>query len=144
MIEYSSETEAQQAAEAFQRLLGLTHWVVKIKLVPELENALGIVNSNGNKRQALIRLITREGYEKANNSDAKEFCEFDQEQTLVHELLHLHLAPLDPLIEENPLSGQIIENAVHALSIVIKQLLDTARRSSSVSSNSADNEPTGS
>ena len=140
MIEYGSEAEAQESAEQFKRLLGLTHWTVKVKLVSELE-ALGIVISNVNKRHANIKLITREGYDKA-PGDKDDFFEFDQEMTLIHELLHLHLAPLDPLIEENPLSAQIIENTVHSISLVIKQLLESARRSSFVSSNSADSELT--
>jgi hypothetical protein len=140
VTEYQTEAEAQQAAEQFQALLGLSHWSIKVRFADDLKTDYANVFTNENKRHALIRLATREAYLKSSaGQPMAEFSDFDHERTLIHELLHLLLAPLDPLIEPNPLSAQIIETAVHSISITIKNLLDAARRSSAASVNSADN-----
>lgn len=135
---YTTVAEAQEATKTFQHLLSLTHWDVRVEIVDNLGNRLGEVNHNINKRQAIIRLRSAET--AVTQQEGSVFMTVDHERTLIHELLHLHLAPLDPLIETNPLSEQIIETAVHTLSFAIKNLLDVARRSSIANTSISGNE----
>jgi hypothetical protein len=124
MLIYSSNEEAQAAADQLSKLMQLTHWSVKVKIDTFDDKRFGNVAYSINKRLATIRLLDPAAFQP----DSAITYELDHERTLIHELAHLYLAPLDPLIETNPLSEQIIENAVESISIMVQSLLDVGRR----------------
>ncbi|MEH2384915.1 MAG: hypothetical protein V7K14_03790 [Nostoc sp.] len=82
----------QQSCQEWQQRLGLLDWDVSVKIVSSEEieeDAEGRVTWVINKKTADIKLIKPEGHP----FDALR--PYDMEETLVHELLHLHFAPFN-------------------------------------------------
>lgn len=79
--------EARIACRKWQGRLGLMDWDVQVKIVrsSELEGCQGHCKFVIERKQATIRLLEREDYLLAGRQRPQ-----DHEQTLIHELLHLH------------------------------------------------------
>lgn len=80
----------QQILLEWQRILKLLDWDISVKVVPhrEAEEAWGNVRWNLDEKFADIKLL-----DPADQSGGMR--PYNVEETLVHELLHLHFAPFD-------------------------------------------------
>lgn len=105
--------EAQALCEQWQDILNLQHWRVKLKIARG--NGLDLPDGTQGrcewvikKRSALIRLLDPIDWDKT--------CLWpqDMEQTLVHELLHLHFAAFD--IKDDSPEDIASEQTIEALS----------------------------
>lgn len=120
-----TEDELRDCCAEWQRVLGLQDWRVIVKLVrfaaygSEQVSKAGEVKVNNEKREALIRITDPEDY--ALQCDADFEKPQDMERTLVHELLHLHFAPLWHVIKGD-VENRFEEHAVNALSIALVTL----------------------
>lgn len=102
----------QQSCLEWQRILKLQDWDVSIKVVPhrEAEDAWGNVHWNFQEKIADIKLLN-----PADQSGGmRPYC---MEETLVHELLHLHFAPFNANsgTPEQLAQEQAINAIAHAL-----------------------------
>lgn len=99
-------TELHKCLAYWQERLRLQDWQVSIKVVRamEISGNWGEVEKWPLRKQALIQLTA-----EADRLKTHPFYE-PIEQTLVHELLHLHTAPFD-LPEDDPRE----EHMIHAL-----------------------------
>lgn len=74
----------------WQRRLYLNDWEIVLKLVDDMpENTQGNANWSLSNEQAIIKIITLAGFKKLQTP-----FPYQPEVILVHELLHLHFAPL--------------------------------------------------
>ena len=85
---YETQEQAQQACKEWQKRLYLRDWDIRVKIVrgdsmpiPEIQANAACTFSN---KQALVKLLDPIDYPRDTE------WEQDQEQSLVHELLHLH------------------------------------------------------
>ncbi len=90
---YQNADEATAVCAVWQRRLRLSDWDVKIQIVRQSEmkseTFQGQVGWTINGKQAIIKILDPIDY------DPSLLWPQDHEQTLVHELLHLHSAPFD-------------------------------------------------
>lgn len=93
---FKTDREAGRWLEYWKSVLGLRDWLVTVRLVGanELESLhqMGHCSFYTDRKEAVVRLL-KAGHETN--------CEvpMDHEETLVHELLHLHFAPLSAVAE---------------------------------------------
>lgn len=113
---YRNDDELQRDCAEWQKRLRLQDWIVKpmIARARELEsnNCGGECEWNLRLKTAVIRILSAVDY-----PDNLIF-EQDMEQTLVHELLHLHFAPLFASTEDKSIEcaqEQAIESIAGAL-----------------------------
>lgn len=118
----------QQECQDWQRTLKLSDWDVNAKLVPhrEMPDAVGHIRWDLDEKSADIRLITPEDYQ----SDALR--PYNIEETLVHELLHLHLATFDMSDEPKRLA---LEQAINAIARALVKLKNASQQPSSLVKN---------
>ena len=83
-----TQFELDKCVTKWAEILKLNDWEIVIKFDDKLESK-AIVNFYGQVKQAIIRLISVEEYEKR-----KFDFKWDMEETIVHELLHLKLESL--------------------------------------------------
>lgn len=107
------QREAEDCLAFYQQHLRLCDWQIAIQIVKKadgLNHAYAAdVDFRVYKKTALIRLMCEEDYDV---SDVPQ----DHEFSVVHELVHLHYAPLEPLLEKcSPLSDVMLEQSVNAL-----------------------------
>ncbi len=101
----------------WQSALRLRDWDVDAALVEPTEmrdpKSLGECSYDLRKKTAAVRISTSTA---------------DAERTLVHELLHLHLAPLDFFVDDK-LGEMALEQAVHPIATLLVELVSAARMS---------------
>ncbi|MEH2384914.1 MAG: hypothetical protein V7K14_03785 [Nostoc sp.] len=105
----------QQECLDWQRTLKLSDWDISVKLVPhrEMTDAIGHVRWDADEKSADIRLITPEDYQSG------VLRPYNIEETLVHELLHLHFVTFDMSDEPKRLA---IEQAINAIARALVNL----------------------
>ncbi|MHC5828154.1 MAG: hypothetical protein ACYT04_72755, partial [Nostoc sp.] len=98
----------QQECLDWQRTLKLSDWDISVKLVPhrEMPDAIGHVRWDADEKSADIRLITPEDYQSS------VLRPYNIEETLVHELLHLHFVTFDVSDEPKRLATEQAINAI--------------------------------
>lgn len=98
----------QQILLEWQRTLKLLDWDISVKVVPhrEMPDAIGHVRWDLDEKSADIRLIMPEDYQSS------ALRPYNIEETLVHELLHLHLVTFDMSDEPKRLA---LEQAINAI-----------------------------
>jgi hypothetical protein len=102
----------------WQRRLRLQDWTVTVRRVRSSEFAGGPhfggqVSFNNDKRAACIKIAEPDDYENTCNVDMER--PQDMEYTLVHELLHLHVAPLNHLIKTDSIEERFEEHLVDSV-----------------------------
>lgn len=89
---YSTDDEVQEACEKWKKILRLQDWVTKSGIYRERDMRLDGCNGECEwqlkTKIATIRILDPIDYPE------NLIIEQDMEKTLVHELLHLHFAPL--------------------------------------------------
>jgi len=107
-----TEQEAQVFCEAWQDILSLRDWHIKVTIKRErdmpLQNKSGSINWVLERKEALMTLVDPIDYP----SDC--MTPYDMEETIVHELLHLHIAPFDNT-KDDSLEAIALEQCIHAL-----------------------------
>lgn len=103
----------------WQKALRLQDWVVIVRLAraSEFANSIhcgGQVEWSILKRAAVIKISEAEDYANLCNKDFE--IEQDMEVTLVHELLHLHTAPLAHVLKAESLEERYEEQMIDAVS----------------------------
>jgi hypothetical protein len=86
-----TEEQLQQKLKEWQKRLRLQDWIIKVRLARALElpeNSMGCVHVVLPKKMAIIKVLDPIDY------DSSLMLPQDMEDTLVHELLHLHLEPI--------------------------------------------------
>jgi hypothetical protein len=93
--------------------LRLRDWNIRWRVVRKGElpvDRSGACDSSAMKRTANIRILHPE------DADSAWLDPYDLELTIVHELIHLHLASWALLFDEGDQANLFLEQAVHALS----------------------------
>ncbi|MHC5779681.1 hypothetical protein [Nostoc sp.] len=106
----------QQSCQEWQQILRLMDWDVSVNIVSYEEMPEGVEGECQfviNNKTANIKLIKPEGYP----FDALR--PYDMEQTLVHELLHLHFAPFNI---DTGLKATSQEQAINAIARALVNL----------------------
>lgn len=116
---FASEAEAQECCARWQKVLWLQDWDVRVHLKRGRdmlgENRTAEVAYIRSKKMAVVNLIDPQDYE---NRD----WPLDHEKSLVHELLHVHFAFSDPLVETNADASRELEIAVDSVARGLTQL----------------------
>lgn len=82
--------QLQELCTIWQKRLRLQDWVIRIVLVPAREiTGTGRCSYEIDSKSALVQILRPEDY-----SGDRDLWPYDMEEVLVHELLHLHWAPL--------------------------------------------------
>lgn len=121
---YQSVEEAQFACQVWQTILGLVDWDVRVSFADR--DALSGQQTDADvrwelsHRRAMIRLVTPETY---HSGEGTARWPIDHENSLVHELLHLHFASFDE--EPGTPKGVAQEQAICA---VAKALVSLRRK----------------
>ncbi|GEM_PF-1144546 len=93
--ELTLEQQMQQKCREWQQRLRLADWDVTVKVVPAMDmsstQAQGCIHWRITEKTADIKLVTPEDAVKQN-----PMRPYNLEETLIHELLHLHMAPFEP------------------------------------------------
>lgn len=116
---YRSQGELDTAVYYWQGVLGLRDWTVRATLSRRYEfdedDQQGLCEVHENNRYARIWVLSHEDY-----SAYASFPQ-DHEETLVHEMLHIHLHPLEPKDYDERLEIAK-EQAVNAISVGLASL----------------------
>jgi len=93
-----SQDELELLLEYWMCKLGLNNWEICVKFVRScsMPDELGNVTYVLSSKQAVIKILRYEDYKEANYD-----FEWDMEETLVHEILHLQFAKLSCNNEED-------------------------------------------
>lgn len=129
-----SDERMQQLCENWREALNLKDWTVDLFVVgPGIlrVGAMGDCNMVVNKKYATIRLLTAQLYPAMRAAGARLEADddFEQERCLVHELMHLHYAPLDNMIGRDSVAEVVLEQAISSVDRVIVELAQAARGS---------------
>lgn len=122
----SSEDLSLQVRRLLQKWAGrlkLADWEIMVTVVPKSElpeNKSGLCSSVLTKKAAHVKIL------HPDDADPNWINAYDMELTLVHELVHLHVAPWALLYESGDHSEILLEQAVHTLST---SLVEADRRS---------------
>lgn len=117
--------ELEQLTQEWQKRLGLMDWNIHVTIEhdADMNNRAGEVDWTLTLKQATIRLVDPQTIRKS------LVFKYDLEQTLVHELLHLHSAPFDKFksggLKETALEVMIDKTAT-AL-VELKRLSEVAK-----------------
>lgn len=103
-----------ELTEKWQKCLRLQDWdiVVKIKRMEDMPKNLGECVSSLTKKQAIISLL------EPNDTSNGDFP-YDMEETLVHELLHIHFIEAD---DENGCCPDGVEQAIEEVARALIKL----------------------
>lgn len=117
-IIFTDVETARNTCENLQTLLGVRDWDVVVVLKDELpKGKKAMVEYVVGCKSAVISLLADDRLGK-----------LDHQRSLIHELLHLLLSPLDLLIRKNPLAEIVLEQVVNSLAKTVSALLDTIRQ----------------
>jgi len=113
---YKNQQELNKALEYWKRVLRLQDWDIKAEICRQkdidIDDAQGQCNWVLEKKQAYIRILDPIDYPSTR-------FEQNHEETLVHELLHLHFAPFDA---ESELEHILQHQAIVAISRALVEL----------------------
>lgn len=103
--------------EYWKRVLRLQDWEIVLKVKPfrDMDDCRGETNYHLQKKCAIISLLDPD------DSDRNEDFPYDLEQTMVHELLHLHFVDDGHTPEECPLVFEQGINAVGAALVTLNR-----------------------
>lgn len=108
-----TELELQPLLNEWQKRLRLQDWHVQIALTRErdmpIDSSRGAVKWNVNNKEAWIHILDPIDYPPAQIPQ-------DMEQTIIHELLHLHLVMVAELAEESAPINIAVEQAIVCIS----------------------------
>jgi hypothetical protein len=115
---FASEEEARECSAYWQRQLRLSDWKVKITIVRRHVLPAGRVADctyHLASKSADIRIL-----DQVDHHPNADFDDRDHEVCLVHELLHLHVAPFEPKPEtlKAKMSEVAIESTAQALVLI--------------------------
>ncbi|MBD1864188.1 MULTISPECIES: hypothetical protein [Trichocoleus] len=114
--------ELQKKCEYWQKTLRLQDWQVELKFARASELArptnLGQAHINSTHKAAWIKLL-----DPIDQQDGDRMIAADHEETLVHELLHLHFDPFMDLTNSARNTAQEIAIEMLAHALVVSQLL---------------------
>lgn len=114
-----TEDQLRAKCAEWQKILRLQDWIVNVSICRERDmknnGCCGEVEWTLEKRMAQVRILDPVDYPES----AMEG--HDMEETLVHELLHLHMAPFQP-DREDELRYCALEQAIDAISRGLVQL----------------------
>lgn len=111
----------QEKCQLWQQRLRLADWDIKFEIVPLRDmggTQCGMISWNLEHRIADIKVIHPDDYRK----DARR--PYDMEETLVHELLHIWVAPFDA--EEGTPEQLAQEQAINAIAAALIKLARAA------------------
>ena len=132
------EDKLQEIAEQWQTALRLRDWDIEVSLCRAKDmgkSRNGEAHYNLLKKHAVINVLDPRDYKDP-------FMPQDHEYTLVHELLHLHFAGLDPAITANALADLVLEQGIHACATLMTELLRAMQAAKAARSESpADAQP---
>lgn len=116
-----TDDELRACCCEWQRRLRLQDWDITIKRVRSSAYRdgtakAGDVEVSQEKRMAVIRVTEPDDYDNQQNPDFG--IDQDMERTLVHELVHLHFAPLWHVIKGD-IEDRFEEHAVNAISAAL-------------------------
>lgn len=122
-----NQAQLEACCAWWQRVLRLQDWTIVIKRVrfSACDRTLGAgglagqVSWNLEKKGAVIKIVDPEDYDATCNPDFER--PQDMEYTVVHELLHLHFAPLSH-VTDGKLECRFEEQAVHAIALGLVSL----------------------
>lgn len=91
-IRFELDEELREYARYWIDVLMLDHWSIVVRLVPpsEISGCQGMSDQVSYQENALVRIADTVDFE------CSYVCKICQEQTLVHELLHLKYSYLEP------------------------------------------------
>jgi hypothetical protein len=114
-IMYKNDTELNNALVYWAAVLRLSDWRIKGKLVRAWDldyNKQGSCKWTLSRKEAHIKIMDTLDY------DPDFIYPQDQEEVLVHELLHLHFAPFDKF-DLDTLEGVAIEQAIQSIAAAL-------------------------
>lgn len=112
------EQHLVELCRKWQRILRLQDWDIKVQVVYNLVSSQAEVVYRLPKRMAVVKVLHPDAYEE------KDFLwPQDMEKSLVHELLHLHLAAWRA--DDGTLEGAVKEQAIDAIA---SALVESDRR----------------
>jgi hypothetical protein len=104
-----TEEQLQEKLMEWQKRLRLQDWIVQVRIARALElpeNSMGCVHAVLPKKMASIKILDPIDY------DHSSMCPQDMENTLVHELLHLHF---EPIVLNNDSKTIELEQAIESI-----------------------------
>lgn len=112
IMQYTSQQQLDESLKEWQARLGLSDWVIKVKLCKVLDSifANGHCSSNYTSKTAFIEIL-----KEPNENSGTDYIKFCAEETLVHELLHCVIYG-STIINENKCSiaEQYMDTRIHA------------------------------
>lgn len=115
---FQNQEQLDAAVAKWQKILRLQDWDVKVSIQPStvMDTKKGSCHWWAETRIAIIKLLDPKDY----RSCAAEWEDFDQEHTLVHELLHITMAPLEVALGYRS-DNDWCEQAAVACEVIINQ-----------------------
>ncbi|WP_433956986.1 hypothetical protein [Cytobacillus horneckiae] len=118
-----TEEQLREKLKYWVKILRLQDWIIEVKIArgkDMLENASACVNWTLSKKMASIKVLDPIDYPD------DVMGERDMENDLVHELLHLHLAPINDYFNNNndfynTFEEQAIESITSGLIAVVRK-----------------------
>ena len=115
---FLSQAEAQECSAYWQRQLRLSDWQVRVRIVRRYDlppDRVAQCQYFITSKSAIVSLLDATDFHPAT-----EFVDRDHEIGLVHELLHLHIAPFEPKPEtlEQKMSEVAIESLAQGLVLI--------------------------
>lgn len=137
MNEQLSDEKLQQRCTEWQDVLNLKDWTVELAIIPQDQmprvGAMGYCSMTPTRKDAQIRLLQANDYPALRAAGARlRDTAFEQERTLVHELLHIPFAALDGLIGDGTVAEVVLEQAISSIDHVLVDLAMAARAASLV------------
>ncbi|MUK89144.1 hypothetical protein GMD78_12245 [Ornithinibacillus sp. L9] len=107
-----SEEQLQEMLKYWQEKLRLQDWIIEVKVRRErdmMQDSLACVNWTLSKKMATISILDQVDY------DPSFIWVRDMENDLVHELLHLQLAPISDHFKDNEFYSTFEEQAIESI-----------------------------
>ena len=121
-----TQAELEALCTEWQKRLGLTEWKIEVRLrrhyKMEDHGSWGECTWNAVRRTARISVLD------PTDADPDGILPYDPEETLVHELLHLHAATFAGYIDRDSYQYHFLE---HAIDAITSALIDLKRAAAS-------------
>jgi hypothetical protein len=125
-----SEEELRERLEYWQRVLRLQDWRIDVQRVgsDKLGVDLGDVTTDSSARHAMVQILSEEAKDPTNPWQKTFPIYYDEEYTLVHELLHI---VFDELIEHSAEDSDKNHREEQAINAVAEALITLGRKAGS-------------